>query len=223
MPDRKKFRSRVLAVAGVAVTAALIAGSPALTRPAPASAQGLTGCPAGVVVPPGETCCLNGSGVVVEIPGQSCSFSIGGGSAAYNAGWNIVAGPDGTTETGSAGPLYGYPPGAFSYQVLPQGSPLQAGSGYWAYFDTPVTETLPAASNGTVTINLTPGQWALIGNPGDGTATVSGANVTVFAYEGGGYQPTNQLAPGQGAWAISPTGGPVTITSSPGTPPGPPF
>jgi hypothetical protein len=72
---------------------------------------------------------------------------------------------------------------------------------------------------------MPPGQFVLVGNPGTGTASVSGANVVLFAWSAatGTYQQTSQLAAGQGAWAISPTGGPVTITSTPGAPPPPPY
>jgi len=143
----------------------------------------------------------------------------------YPAGWNIVAGPSGTTISGSSAPLFAFPPGAGSYQTLPPGSSLQAGSGYWAYFTTSTSTTLASGGSGTSTVYLAPGQFTLIGNPGDGPATVSGANVVVLTYSPttGSYQQTNQLAAGQGGWVMSTTGGQVTITSSQGLPPPPPF
>jgi hypothetical protein len=241
MSDRKSFRPRALAAAGLALVAALVFASAVLTGTATVSAQGYTTCPSGVYVPPGGYCCSNGSGVSVVYPGQACPTpsptycpvpygvepycQSAGSTVTYPAGWNIVGGPAGTTETGSAGPLYGFPPGSVSYQTLPQGSPLQAGTGYWAYFSTGATVALAAGGSGTSTINLPPGQFTLIGNPGIGTATVSGANAALFVWSPttGSYEETNQLAAGQGAWAISMTGGPLTITSSPGLPPGPPF
>jgi len=190
--------------------------------------SGYTTCPNGSYVPSWQSCPSVTSGYCYSPYGSQpyCpSASVTVATVSYPAGWNIVAGPSGTTISGSPAPLFAFPPGAGSYQTLPQGSSLQAGSGYWAYFTTSTSTTLASGGSGTSTFYLAPGQFTLIGNPGDGVATVSGANVTVFTYSPatGSYEQTNQLAAGQGGWAISTTGGQVTITSTPGLPPPPPF
>jgi hypothetical protein len=195
-------------------------------------------CPNGSYVPSGSICPSGGLGYCSNpyaTPGY-CAPSGGTATVTYAAGWNIVAGPSGTVDSGSASQLYSFPPGSVSYQTLPQGSVLQAGTGYWAYFNAPVTVTLPAGGPGSTTLQIPPGQPTLVGNPGYGTATVSGSGVTLFVYSPatGSYQQTTQLAAGQGAWAMSTVGGPITITASgapgayppgaypPGGPPPPP-
>lgn len=197
---------------------------------------GYTTCPNGNYVPSWQSCPSVTSGYCYGPYGSQpycTSVAATVATVTYPAGWNIVAGPSGTTISGSPAPLFAFPPGASSYQTLPAGSSLQAGSGYWAYFTTSTSTTLAFGGSGTSTVYLAPGQFTLIGNPGDGAATVSGANVVVFTYSPttGSYQQTNQLAAGQGGWAMSTTGGQVTITSSaglpggypPGPPPPPPF
>jgi hypothetical protein len=53
----------------------------------------------------------------------------------------------------------------------------------------------------------------MIGNPGSTPAAVSGADsVVVFDPVGNSYVPATTLAPGQGAWVVSSSGGAVTVT-----------
>jgi hypothetical protein len=52
----------------------------------------------------------------------------------------------------------------------------------------------------------------MIGNPGNTTATVTGADV-VYIYDGSQYRTVTSLTPGQGGWAISVAGGVATITN----------
>lgn len=144
----------------------------------------------------------------------------GGAAAAtftvhYTAGWNLVAGPAGSVIAGAVGPLYTYQPGDTAYESLANGTPLSEGLGYWAYFSAPATGTLPAPTTAQTTRTLPPGQFVLIGNPGDQNAAVTGADA-VYIYTGGGYQAATTLAPGQGAWAYSAAGGTVTIGASSG-------
>jgi hypothetical protein len=178
-----------------------------------------------------QSCCFNGySGYsngyngYSGYAGQYCPSSA---QATYPSGWNIVSGPAGTTLTGSTGPLYTFAAGAGAYQILPAGTPLQAGVGYWAYFPSGGSANFGTAgvSSTTVTVQLPPGQFVMIGNPGGGTATVSGANAVVLTFNptSNNYTPTSQLAPGQGAWVASQTGGTITITSSSPPPPPPPL
>ena len=143
----------------------------------------------------------------------------------YSPGWNIVGGPSGTVLTGTSSSLFSYPPGANAYVTLPSGTPFQAGTGYWAYFNTTTTVNLAPSTTSNVNVTLPAGQWVLIGNPGTGTATVTGASVSLFAYSpnAGGYSQVTTIPAGQGVWAISYTGGTVTIsTGLAGGPPPPP-
>jgi len=188
----------------------------------------------GVQVPAGSYCnttsgyttCPDGQ----QVPVGSLCTSVTGSAVSYPAGWNLVGGPPGTVISGTTAALYYLPPGSSSYQTLPAGTAMQPGVGYWAYFAAGMTATLPTGSNGTVTVNLPPGQFITIGNPSNGTATVSGpAGLVVLVYSPstGGYTQTTQLQPGQGAWAALPGGGTITITGSGGaygplTPPPPP-
>jgi hypothetical protein len=130
----------------------------------------------------------------------------------YFAGWNIVGGPTGTIVVDNSGPLYTYQAGNTAYQTIPSGSPLTQLLGYWAYFDVPTSGTILVSAPQTLTVGLPAGQWIMIANPGNTTATVTGADV-VYVYDGVQYQVAASLAPGQGAWAISVAGGTATIAN----------
>ncbi len=129
----------------------------------------------------------------------------------FHAGWSIVAGPEGTRFAGASGPLYALGPGDDEYQVLPAGTPVQAGAGYWAYFPEGRALTL-AEGTPYVAIDAPAAKWLLIGNPsGSRTLPVVGADA-VFTFDpllGSRY--TGQLLPGQGAWAISLAGGTIGV------------
>jgi hypothetical protein len=132
----------------------------------------------------------------------------------FPAGWNMVAGSSGTALSGYVGPLYTYQAGDTDYEVLGADGPLTDQEGYWAYFGGTGYESLPLTGPKTITINLPALQWVMIGNPHGSPATVTGADA-VYVYTGAaGYAPTATLAPGQGGWAISTTGGTVTITNN---------
>ncbi len=206
-------------------------------------------CPDGSLVAVGQSCpqltytCPDGS---VISAGQSCPTpaatqycngayvslgSCGGGfSVTYAAGWNLVGGPTGTVLTGTAGSIYTLTPSSGAYVALPSNTPLQGGVGYWAYFPGPATVTLPQTVTTSTTAPLPAGPFVLIGNPSDAMATVSGSGAVVLTYDpaSGMYAQTNQLLPGQGAWAASSVGGQLSIVSLGGSfgpaggPPAPP-
>jgi hypothetical protein len=89
----------------------------------------------------------------------------------------------------------------------------QNGVGYWQFLDAPATLSIQSGSPQTVTMTLPPSHWVMIGNPGSFPATVKGAD-TVYTYnQTSGYQAATTLQPGQGAWAISTSGGTVTISN----------
>jgi IPT/TIG domain len=130
----------------------------------------------------------------------------------YFAGWNIVGGPTGTIVSGNMGPLYTWQAGFTAYQVLPSGSPLTQPLGYWAFFPVPTSSAIPVGVPLTLTVGLPPGQWIMIGNPGNTPATVTRADV-VYIWDGVQYQVATSLNPGQGGWAISVVGSAVTISN----------
>jgi len=78
--------------------------------------------PPSATAQPGPNC-LPGGGQTPVVP------CLGGGTIPYPAGWTLVAGPTVTVVTGANGPLCTWRAGDTSYEVLPAGSPLQAGLG----------------------------------------------------------------------------------------------
>jgi Raf kinase inhibitor-like YbhB/YbcL family protein len=130
-------------------------------------------------------------------------------SIAYSAGWNLIAAPPGTVISGASLPLYTWQNGDVAYAPS---NTTQPGSGYWAYFAAPSAVVMPIIASTTVTSALQPNAYAMIGNAASLPATVSGADVVYVYNSTTGYQVTNVLQPGQGAWALSFTGGNVTLT-----------
>jgi hypothetical protein len=130
----------------------------------------------------------------------------------YQAGWNLVAAPTGTVMTGATPPLYTWQSGDVAY--VPSDT-TQSGYGHWAYFPSPSTVSIPVTTPTTVTRALQPNEYIMIGNSGTTSATIAGADVVYIYNPTSGYQVTNVLQPGQGAWVLSHTGGNVTITSNP--------
>jgi hypothetical protein len=133
----------------------------------------------------------------------------------YKAGWNLVSAPQGTTITGNTGSMYTYQAGDTNYETVNAGTPVKPGYGYWAYFQSQSTGTIPLTTGGSVTVTLPAGSPVMIGNPGSTTAQLSGAD-SVVTYDpvAGTYSQVTSLAPGQGGWAMSYNGGSVTITNA---------
>lgn len=128
-----------------------------------------------------------------------------GRTATYPAGFNLVAGPLGTDFSNARGPLSTLQPGDDAYETIEPEQGVQAGYGYWAYFDSPATVTL--ATSGPVnrySVTVPAGQFILVGNPtADVPVAVEGADA-VYTYDPvRGYRQTTVLNPGQGAWAYS--------------------
>jgi hypothetical protein len=133
------------------------------------------------------------------------------------AGWNLISGPGGTVLTGVSGSLFTYQAGDTNYEVLPvSGTLLKAGQGYWLNVAQATQISLPSSVGATVKVSLPAGQYVMVGNPGITAATVSGAD-TVLVYDAStsSYTSTTRLNPGQGAWALSNSGGQATITNTP--------
>lgn len=136
-------------------------------------------------------------------PGQGVTVT-------FEPGWNLIAAATGATIPGPLGTLYTFQAGDTGYEAVQNPQP---GLGYWAFFSSATTMTIPSGSPQTVTKTLPAGQYIMVGNPGSRPATVSGADV-VYVYDpGAGYQQTTILQPGQGAWVLSNRGGTVTISS----------
>jgi hypothetical protein len=130
----------------------------------------------------------------------------------YQPGWNLIAGAQGQIVSGTTGTLFTFQPGNSSYQSLPSSASLQSGYGYWAQFPAAGSATLlPGGSS--IYRSIPPGQFALIGNPFNRPATVTGVS-SVYAYDPvRGYQTVSVLQPGQGAWAVG-TGAQIVIAST---------
>lgn len=194
--------------AGMSGTASTnIAIQPGASNTASSSGASSTSPPSGSTLSSSPS--STGSSTSASSPTASSSAS--GSSVAYLSGWNIIAGPTGTTPAGVLGSFYTIQSGDSSYETLSNQS-LQAGEGYWVYFPVAISSPLPPVGSQTVTVPLPAGQFVLIGNPGTTPATVSGADlVLTFDPGGNGYVATTTLAPGQGAWAISQSGGTAII------------
>ena len=135
-----------------------------------------------------------------------------GATASYTAGWNLVGGPAGTVETGSAGALYTYQASDSAYESFATTTSLVAPQGYWAYFPAATTVTLQAVSAQTTTVALPANHYVMVGDPTNRPVTLSGADSVLTYSPSGGYAQTTTLQPGQGAWVLSGGGGTLTIT-----------
>src|SRR5579871_2973055 len=159
-----------------------------------------------------EACVMRRSGIVVLIgiliiamlsrtPASTAARGAARQSIDFPAGWNLVSGPDGSTLSGAEGMLYTLQPGDSDYQAVPADSPLHGCWGYWAYF--PDGGSLNASSDESdrCDVPTLPGQWVMMGNPSTTqTLGFSGIDQALGYSPDGGYQATEQLAPGQGAF-----------------------
>lgn len=133
-----------------------------------------------------------------------------GPTITYPAGWNLIGVPGGTTIPGPLGPIYTFQAGDTAYKMVQN---LQPGTGYWIYFSTPASVTLPFTGPLQMTKQLPAGQYIMVGNPGNAAAILSGADAAYLYDPVSGYQPTDQIPPGEGAWVISNAGGTLAIRS----------
>ena len=148
------------------------------------------------------------------IASDSASVSItpslpSGPIAYYGPGWNLVAGPSGTSFAQADGPLYTFQAGDRAYELVPDTYPVTGGRGYWAYFDAPTAVPLAGTVSPSAPLVAPAGQWVMVGNPSSAaTVSVYGADL-VLRYDpfSASYLLAASLAPGQGAWAISLTEG----------------
>jgi PKD repeat protein len=129
------------------------------------------------------------------------------------AGWNLVAGIQGLTNSSLLSGPFAYSASSNSYQAVATGQTIQGGAGYWVDLSTSVTLNLPATGVQAISDTLPAGAYMLIGNPTGVQMNVTGPDV-VNAYNAATstYQPTTTLAPGQGAWAYSGAGAIASLT-----------
>jgi hypothetical protein len=213
-------------------------GSSAVTTPPPTTAavappaSGPVSCPAGGYAPSAAACTGpssvstlsslgTGTGVGTS-PGVGTNLGLAapqtGFQVSLGSGWNLISAPDGTTIPGSS--LLTFQAGDTNYEQVAAGTPMKGGVGYWVFLPMATQLTLGTAStSANTTINLPAGQPVMIGNPGNTTATVNGADKVFMLSPGSSsYTTGTQLQPGQGAWAMSTNGGQVTITNAPSAP-----
>lgn len=207
-----------------------------LTRPPIALAQGVQGfwnaASAGESVitatgtvhcNPGQACpqlaALFKATVDVTDPGQAADQTV-----TYASGWNLIAAPAGTDLSSAEPPLYTLQPGDSSYETVQAAAGTETGLGYWAYFAATATVPVASGSDSPYTVNANAGQFVMIGDPsGTEPATVSGADYIYTYTPATGYAPATGLTPGQGAFAVSLSGGAITVipqAAVPTTPPG---
>jgi PKD repeat protein len=132
----------------------------------------------------------------------------------YAAGWNLVAGPAGTSFPQALGLLYTWQPGDTTYESLGPTAGVQSGAGYWAYFPQAASVSLTGVSSDTAIINLSPGEVVLAGNPSaTATVTIRGAD-SAMTYDPANrsYRSVQTLAPGAAAWISVGAGGAVTLS-----------
>lgn len=134
----------------------------------------------------------------------------------YGAGWNLVGAPAGTSFAQAGGPLYTFQAGDSNYRSSQNTQGVDAGEGYWVYFNAPRPVALSGAGTTSASIPAPAGQWVLIGNPSAAaSAQVSGAAfVLTYDPSSGNYSESQVLAPGQGAWALSLDGGTITLSAA---------
>jgi hypothetical protein len=119
----------------------------------------------------------------------------------YAAGWNLVAGPEGSRLSGASGSIFTLQPGDTDYEVFAADSPLHGGYGYWAFFPSGGSITLTGGSN-TFSVASVPGQFIMVGNPSQSVVTISGADTAYTYTPSAGYQAATTIPPGQGAWVM---------------------
>ncbi len=134
-------------------------------------------------------------------------------AVSYPSGWNLVAGPAGSTFPGATA-VYSFPPGAADYIGRTSDTPASTGYGYWAYYPQGGSPNLAGnPSSCRTTIEAPAGRYFLAGNTSSSnTATINGAAM-VYTYDpvAGTYAAARTLTPGQGAWVMPDAGGAVTI------------
>lgn len=133
----------------------------------------------------------------------------------YPAGWNLVGAPSFAPFSEAVGPLYSLSDDGTSYEITPAATHLPAGEGYWAYLSQPVEKMFVSNNSQPIILNLSPGIFRMIGNPFLSPAVVTGVDFLIVYDPVQGYQETDMIPVGRGAFAYSAMGGTLTISDSP--------
>jgi len=151
------------------------------------------------------------SGRLTPVHGQTAGPALG--LVPVVAGWNLVAIPPGTRLNPGAIALYTWQPADLGYEAVRPGEPIISGYGYWAYFNSTAALTLPIGSQGPYRVVAQPGQWVMIGDPSGITSALVGGADALVTYDAasGQYRTAGVLSAGQGGWALSVAGGPITV------------
>jgi hypothetical protein len=140
-----------------------------------------------------------------------------GTSVTYRAGYNLVAGPRGTSFASAASPLFTYLPGDSSYRSIPSSQTAYDSYGYWAYFPQDTTVQLAPSGAPLFTAITDPGQWFLVGNQSGTTAmhVVFGAQ-SVYLYDAQSkqYRTSDTIPVGQAAWIRADRNGFVAVATT---------
>ncbi len=136
----------------------------------------------------------------------------------YHAGWNLVAGPSGTTLSGVHGDLWTLAPDGSGYESVSPAEPLSTGAGYWALFLADTRVSLPATPAQPLQLSLPAGAWTIAGNPFSEPAALSGSDIVYGFDPTTGYTPLTVLPPGRAALVYSAAGDPLALAPAGGGP-----
>src|SRR5262249_35739004 len=149
--------------------------------------------------------------VLAAVAVHSHRSSVPARAVSYPAGWNLVAGPEGSRLNGAAGPTYTFRPGDTAYEVLANTTPLPAGWGYWAYF--PDRGEVILGQGGDTQVSLATNQLTLVGSPyADGDASITSATLLYTYAPDTGYQRGWTIPVGAGAWAAGRTSRSINVS-----------
>jgi hypothetical protein len=145
-------------------------------------------------------------------------------SVAMKSGWNLVSVPSSVTDSSIAtlfpsavsGTVYAYSASGYANP-----SKLTRGQGYWAFYSSPVTNTISGYGINDATISTSGAGWVLVGSvtspvsvsaltssPAD--AIVPG---TLYAWNGTSYENPTTLVPGQAYWVFVNKACSLTVSS----------
>lgn len=140
----------------------------------------------------------------------------------YRAGLNLIGAPRGTVISSTDNPIVTFVGDTGLYREVEPGEPLEAGQGYWVRYratepNADVGQALAEAPEMPMAIAVPAGRYVLIGNPFHTHAHVEGVDALFVYSPMSGYQSAmlnqrfGRLSIGEGAWALSLTGGNVVL------------
>jgi hypothetical protein len=132
----------------------------------------------------------------------------------YAPGWQQVGGPAGSNFS-VAEALYSWDATGQAYTAATAGTISSAApscTGYWAFFASAMSLSLPQSSNAgdTATCNLAPG-WNLVGNPFSSPAQLP-SGTTGYHWNGTSYDAVGQIPLGGSVWLYNSGSAATTVT-----------